>query len=299
MAYSKDALEVGSYRAQRTSEHVWRIVDPFGVAMYLVVGTQRAALIDTGYGLPGLRACVEQITQLPVVVLLSHGHVDHAMGAAEYGEAYLSEADLPVFRAHGSHAFRIAFAAAAGVTDIQLMDSLPEHRLLPLNDGDAFDLGEVSVRAFALPGHTMGSMAFLIDTDRLMMYGDACGPGTILLEDWSADIATYHAALVRMKDMEDSYDRILRNHGAYESPVTLLDDVIEACEAVLADADDREPMSVQAAALLPGGSATTPIFRACRSVMEDGVERRVDGRHGNVTYRADKAPWYRERENHA
>lgn len=85
-----------SYTVIRIGVRMYRIVDPLGVAMYLVCGSRRAALLDTGCGVPGLAAVVRQITNLPVTVLLSHGHVDHAMGAGEFGSAHMNLMDLPV-----------------------------------------------------------------------------------------------------------------------------------------------------------------------------------------------------------
>lgn len=286
-----DSNGSAGFRAERLSERVWRIVDPLGVGLYLVVGAERAALLDTGCGVPGLRACVETITDRPVTVWLTHGHVDHAMGAGEFGEAYLSPADAEVFRGHGDSAFRQAFAPALGYRGA-LVPGLAAEALLPLADGDVLDLGGVGVRAIAAPGHTPGTMAFLIAGERMLLLGDACGPGTILLERWSADIEEYRAALVRLRGLNGAYDRILRNHGSFVSPLDLVENVIAVCDDIIAGTDDRIELPQKTVSYLPGYDPC-PVYRAKATEMVAGEERRVDGVHGNVSYRADKAPWYR------
>ncbi|MFJ5760653.1 MBL fold metallo-hydrolase [Neobacillus sp. NPDC093182] len=57
---------------------------PTGELMYLVEGTVRAALIDTGTGVGDLKAYIDNLTDKPYFVMLTHGHVDHAMGAPAF-----------------------------------------------------------------------------------------------------------------------------------------------------------------------------------------------------------------------
>lgn len=152
-----------------------------------------------------------------------------------------------------------------------------------------FDLGGVTVEAYAVPGHTHGSMIFLVPEERAAMFGDACGPGTILLEDWSTDVKTYRRALESVRVLDGRYDRIVRNHGTYESPVFLLETVIEVCDAIISGHDDRVPLPPSCMDLLPRPGAL-PAYRAIRTMVTRQGEVRVDGREGNVSYRADKAP---------
>lgn len=278
-----------SYTVIRIGVRMYRIVDSLGVAMYLVCGSRRAALLDTGCGVPGLAAVVRQITNLPVTVLLSHGHVDHAMGAGEFGSAHMNLMDLPVYRAHAAISYRQRFVAGCGFSNIELEPHLEERALKPLRGGDVFDLGGVTVEAYAVPGHTHGSMIFLVPEERAAMFGDACGPGTILLEDWSTDVKTYRRALESVRVLDGRYDRIVRNHGTYESPVFLLETVIEVCDAILSGHDDRVPLPPSCMDLLPRPAAL-PAYRAIRTMVTRQGEVRVDGREGNVSYRADKAP---------
>ena len=51
---------------------------------YLLLGKERALLIDTGLGVGDLRAQVEQLTDLPVLVVSTHVHWDHIGGHRQF-----------------------------------------------------------------------------------------------------------------------------------------------------------------------------------------------------------------------
>ena len=47
------------------------------VNAFLVEGEERAALIDTGTGVGNLYGVVRELTEKPLVILITHGHFDH------------------------------------------------------------------------------------------------------------------------------------------------------------------------------------------------------------------------------
>lgn len=69
------------YSVYKVTDYIDAIKSKTGEIMYLLKGTKRAVLVDTCLGVGNIRSVVENITKLPITVLLSHGHVDHAMGA--------------------------------------------------------------------------------------------------------------------------------------------------------------------------------------------------------------------------
>ena len=51
---------------------------------YLLLGRERALLLDTGLGVGGLRREVEALTDRPITVALTHVHWDHIGGCGQF-----------------------------------------------------------------------------------------------------------------------------------------------------------------------------------------------------------------------
>ena len=82
------------YTSQRLSPSITRITDFTGVCCYLVEGEEKACLLDTCNGFGNIREYAETLTDKPLFVILTHGHIDHAPGACWFDEVYLNHADL-------------------------------------------------------------------------------------------------------------------------------------------------------------------------------------------------------------
>ncbi len=130
---------------------------------YLVEGTNRAALLDSGIGIGDISQVVRQLTRLPVILLLTHGHVDHLGGAMGFPIRYLSPLDWELAKEHGRYETRKNHLLSQGLPEEQLCDiqTGQVEDFLPMHGGDVFDLGGVHLRALPLPGHTPGSMAIV------------------------------------------------------------------------------------------------------------------------------------------
>ncbi len=200
-----------------------RIVDVLGNHCYLVEGSDRALLVDTCGGIGNLRACVEAITNLSVTVALTHGHDDHLSGAYWYDEAYLSPLDGGVrcWEKVEDHSGRIrSQVVEEGVVSADTPFALRDGKRpqeLPLVDGQTFDLGGRTIRAISLPGHTAGSVAFLIEDLRILLSGDAVTPIMCLFFDESLDIEGWREhTLRRMQELE--FDVFYTGHHDHAFP---------------------------------------------------------------------------------
>lgn len=169
------------FRTEKVSERITRIYAFSSELMYLVEGNKEAVLIDSGSGIGFVRPLIEELTKKPLKVLLTHGHVDHAMGASEFPaeSVYISQKDAYIYKEHCTHEFRKEGLFLMGpegdkITEDDFTPVVPIENYHDLREGDFFDLGGISIEIYACPGHTKGSMVMLIPEERTLLLGDAC-----------------------------------------------------------------------------------------------------------------------------
>ena len=66
----------------KITEQVYVLTDRAGCCGNLVIGKERALLFDLGIGADDFGAAARTLTDLPLTVILSHGHIDHIGGKA-------------------------------------------------------------------------------------------------------------------------------------------------------------------------------------------------------------------------
>jgi hydroxyacylglutathione hydrolase len=231
---------VEEFAAEPLTSRVTRIEDRLGVLMYLVVGVERAVLVDSGFGVGDLRMFVASLTDKPVTVLLTHGHVDHAFGAGWFEDVRMHPADREVLEAHRAPSAEVVGTALA--EGRRIADPPAPESFGALAAGESFDLGSLTVHALAAPGHTPGSMTFLIDEERMLLTGDAANQRTFLFLPESSSVVSYQESMTRLRaEAAGRYDRVLVSHGSGEMPVTLLDDLDALCTRVRERSDDAVP----------------------------------------------------------
>jgi len=179
------------------------------VRMYLLVGSKKALLIDSGHGLLNLKEIIATITDKEVVCVCTHGHVDHALGARQFDTSYLHSKDFDVFKIHSSDGF-IDDMAIKGLMMAPMkrtrenpnylarVEKMKEpHYLLPqaLDDIEVFDLGGRTVTWRATPGHTQGSVILVDENNHVAFDSDTAAPGAWLFLPESSPLEDYKKVL--------------------------------------------------------------------------------------------------------
>ncbi|MCR4607053.1 MAG: MBL fold metallo-hydrolase, partial [Oscillospiraceae bacterium] len=77
------------FSIKKTSDRVFRITDPFGSICTLIIGSRSALLADTGIGFGNIAKAVENFTDLPVIAVNTHEHLDHSMGGRFFDKVYM------------------------------------------------------------------------------------------------------------------------------------------------------------------------------------------------------------------
>ena len=99
--------------------------------MYLLEGENMAALIDTGYGEGNIRQYAESVTDKPVIVICTHGHMDHTGGNGWWPRVYMAP--------EGARASK-EFLNKEQKLWWKYMP-YQDYEIVPVKDGDKIDLG--------------------------------------------------------------------------------------------------------------------------------------------------------------
>lgn len=227
---------------------LWAIEDHGRDTCYLVAGRERALLIDTGWGIGDLPALAASLTPLPLTVVNTHGHPDHATGNAQFAEVHIAAADLPLTRHDWTpqQRARILGELLGGEFppgfDAARWGRAAHTRLIPIAEGHRFDLGGRVLETLALPGHTPGSLCLLDRDARRLFSGDSLLAGTLWLHlDESLPLRAYRAALERLRAHADAFDTLLPGHGLPLPAGALLEDLIAGIGRILAGESTGEP----------------------------------------------------------
>ena len=201
------------------NKHIYQIKDRMGVLMTLIIGHDKAMLIDTGYGIYDIKKHVSTITNLPLIVVNTHGHMDHSCGNYLFDEVYIHELDVELCKLHNSLDWRKRNLTTA--KNLNLIDDTYNSEeylkstccnLKLLDYGQEFDLGGITIKTINMEGHTTGSVGFLIKEDNLLVTSDAACPFVWLFLKESTTVSTYIKMLEKV--LELPFDGILVGHGA-------------------------------------------------------------------------------------
>lgn len=227
----------GTYTSWKMDDTTWVISFMNGTEyMYLLEGTKKALLLDTGYGAGNLRKYIEALTDKPLVVANTHYHPDHAGGNGEFETVCMSHGaklDAPSVDNQGAVPFDLT----------QL--PYPDYEKIYVGEGDKIDLGNRTVEIWdALPAHCNSSLFFMDRGHRMLFCGDELEAGQVMMFDNSKNYeATYNIRerlcnfkenLLQIKGHADSFDYLLPNHNGCPIAKSYLDDYIGLVDSVFA-----------------------------------------------------------------
>ncbi|HUL32300.1 MAG TPA: MBL fold metallo-hydrolase [Candidatus Eisenbacteria bacterium] len=190
---------------------------------YLILGSRKGILFDTGMGISDIRKVVQQITRLPMIVLNSHTHDDHVGGNWEFQTVYSMDTDFSRQNAKGSTA-----DAQAEIAPGEICGDLPKgfdpatYRTRPwqishyMHDGDKIDLGSREIAVLSTPGHTPDAISLLDRKNGLLFTGDTYYPATIWLYRPETDLDAYAKSIQRLAALAPQVRLVL---GAHNVPV--------------------------------------------------------------------------------
>ena len=171
---------MGYFKVFKQSDNLYQFKDALGSLCTLLIGSEKALVLDTCYGIGDLYSEIRNITNLPLLVVNSHGHMDHSCGNYQFDEVYIHSKDLELVKKHNSLAWRKKNIASAANLNV-LPDLFNEEEYLKQNEGNLilldnikeFSLGDLTLEVLPAFGHTQGSIALFCKELKLMIVSDA------------------------------------------------------------------------------------------------------------------------------
>lgn len=187
-----------------------------GNVSYLLIGEEKALMFDTGTGENEaengfkIKHIIDQLTDEPVSLLLSHFHFDHNQNIAEFDR--LAFADLPFLRQKVDANDHYTFT----IEDLFWGDYPAQVKVdewLPVNAD--IDLGNRTIQLVNIQGHASESVAIVDKTNKLAFLGDYLYNGALFVFD-EADLPLYEESIDHLIAILDAEYRLFGAHGTPE-----------------------------------------------------------------------------------
>lgn len=272
------------FKSEKINDHITLIKTITAENLFLIEGRDKALLVDTSEGAGDLKSFVEKLIDKPLTVVVTHGHIDHAMGAVQFDNVYMNLLDKDVYDSMSDIPQREGYVRiSAGLK--KLPDDLKVsfvnsdkayEKFHDLKDETEFDLGGYHVIAYHVPGHTPGMTMLLLVEDRILITGDGANTATFLFADYCPSVAQYRDELDQInKKLWDKFDKIYMSHHEVLAPKELLSNLVSVCDDVLAGNSDEQKYEFM--------GETAYIAKS----VNPGFVRK-DGGFGNLVYNPQK-----------
>jgi len=233
------------FKVFMVGKDVYAIAEPYNyeeVISYLIIGTKKALLFDSGNGLGLISSVVKELTKLPVVVLNSHSHYDHIGGNHEFDSILALETEYTLYWAKNGWSHDLVKNEVA--PDAFCMEKLPNldtasYHIKPfsistfINDGHIIDLGQRTLEVISVPGHTPDAIAMLDREHGYLWTGDTFYEAAIWLFFDGTDLKAYEKSIKKLADLSGALKKLFPAHNTpIAEPIRLLE-LVDAFDQVM------------------------------------------------------------------
>ncbi len=228
------------FRKERITDDIILLDDKGQSSIYLVKGTERSLLIDTGWGIGDLPGVVREFTDTPVTVVNTHGHPDHVGGNYQFDSVYIAKEDDHLLKGcfnEDDRRWAIKYVARGPYPEGFSEEEWARAKaggIIHLQEDQIFDLGNKKIEVIPVPGHSPGCIALFDSKDRVLFTGDSIIEGDIwmYLEE-SEPLEVYLSSLKKLDSLSGRFDMLLPAHCRAPIPKTVISELIRGVEGIL------------------------------------------------------------------
>ena len=174
---------------------------------YLLNGTKRSLLIDTGLGICNISEVISELTDKPVTAIATHIHWDHIGGHKYYPDFYAHEAELDWLNGGFPQPLETIKEYVVDRCELPTDFQINEYKFFQgkptkiLHGGEHIDLGGRMVAVIHTPGHAPGHMCFWEAYTGYLFTGDLVYKDTLTAWFPSTDPKAYLKSLETVSEL--------------------------------------------------------------------------------------------------
>lgn len=223
--------------------------------MYLINGSERAMLIDTGFGIGNLKGLIEEIIgDKPYDVVCTHAHFDHCYGNCQFDRVYCHEYEVPYMEIKQDPGIWDYLFDENGKNiwcEFDRRDIIPfkRYEIVGCKDGTCFYLGDGhEVELVHLAGHSAGHAGFLDKKNRILFCGDdfigmRVGIGMKRPEMPYSEYCSIHRFLEQVEKLSkrlDEFDTLFPGHFIVDIDNSIIFNMLEVLRRVDRDSESYD-----------------------------------------------------------
>ncbi|TFD94353.1 MBL fold metallo-hydrolase [Jeotgalibacillus sp. R-1-5s-1] len=204
------------------------------VHSFLLLGVERAMLIDSGLGIDNIKRITDQLTPLPVEVFTTHVHVDHIGSHGEFDKVYVHERDrewlengisgLPITQIRKDIGRDITKPTPKSFhpSTYQPFQGKPSGLL---EDQQRIPLGNRVITVLHTPGHSPGHVCFFDETNGYLFTGDLLYDTTPIYAFYPSTSPEDLIASLEKITMINGVNSIFGSHHTLGLPISILEEI--------------------------------------------------------------------------
>lgn len=243
------------FEIYRVKGDTFALLEPFHmeeVISYLIVGSRSAVLFDTGMGIADIGAEIRRLTDLPVVVINSHGHYDHIGGNHLFDEVWVFDDEFEinlVEKGYDPDRCRSLFMMPGSYMNLPPGFDLGDYRIHPakvtrrLHHLETIDLGDRSLTIHHTPGHSPGSICLHDSRHGFLFIGDFFVEGGNFLQLEESDYSVYRTSLTDLIGLLEGVSRLYSAHnevGTRKEILLRMDEALDEIDSGRVEGDPED-----------------------------------------------------------
>ncbi len=210
-----------NYNIVEVDKKTWRIENVF-VYSFLLVGDERAIMIDSGCSIENMKEVVQGILKengytkyldKPIEVITTHGDGDHTNAHNQFPAYYVTSEDYEQF---------------------EFAKKYPDAEYKQIVDGQIIDIGNRPLQIITVPGHTKGSISILDKNNRRLFCGDMVQTGRIFQFGEARVNDKLRGSYEKLEALSSEFDELCPNHATPKLKPEYITKVKEAWDEVQA-----------------------------------------------------------------